>query len=423
MNVAFLPDLFSLTILIVILAMVRRSHSDARGDAWLLGLTFTFIESTAHTFYAPQGVPGKILHVVVLDCYLFAGLVFNWAAGDQQKVRRTRLLYLGLNGLALTALTTIYGLNLRFTAAYVPAVVAGAIVSIASSIFLRRNWYYAGLYACGWAAVAVLVAQHNYRAAIYWSLGCVYAMAALNFERRLERRSTGKIAVVVGFSIWALFFFSHPWILDHYVSRADIASHVWNMQKTLISIGMILIMLEEQVTSNQWLALHDELTGLPNRRLFAARLTAAVEQAERSKTCLALVVLDLNDFKQINDTLGHVAGDQVLREVSNVLRRSIRSTDTVARLGGDEFIIVVADMPNPSAAERFTDSLRSAIERPMTIHEKPLEVGASFGFAMYPEDARDATKLLRLADQRMYFLKKRPVRAARITADVAVQAQ
>jgi diguanylate cyclase len=423
MNVSFFPDLFSLAILMVILAMVRRTHSDARGDAWLLGLSFTLIESIAHTFYATQGVPDKVLHVVVLDCYLFAGLVFNWAAGDQLQTRRTRMLYLALNGLALTALTTIYGLNLRYTAAYIPAVAVGAIISIASSVFLRRNWYYAGLYACGWAAIAVLVAQHNYRAAIYWSLGCVYAMAALNFERRLERRSTGKIAIVVGFSIWALFFFTHPWIMNHYEAQADIASHVWNMQKTLISIGMILMMLEEQVTNNEWLALHDELTGLPNRRLFAARLSTAVERAERTKTSLALVVLDLNEFKQINDSLGHVAGDQVLREVSSVLRKSIRATDTVARLGGDEFIIVVADMPNANAVERFTDSLRSAIQRPMMIHEKPLEVGASFGFAMYPNDARDATKLLRLADQRMYFLKKRPVRPARLEAEMAVQAQ
>jgi diguanylate cyclase len=423
MNVSFFPDLFSLTILIVILAMVRRSHSDARGDAWLLGLSFTLLESIAHTFYAAQGVPDKVLHVIVINCYLFAGLVFNWAAGDQFQTRRTRMLYLGLNGLALTALMTIYGLNLRYTAVYVPVVAAGAIISIASSIFLRRNWYYAGLYACGWAAIAILVAHHDYRSAVYWSLGCVYAMAALNFERRLERRSTGKIAIVVGFSIWALFFFTHPWIMNHYEAQADIASHVWNMQKTLISIGMILMMLEEQVTNNEWLALHDELTGLPNRRLFAARLSTAVERAERTKTCLALVVLDLNDFKQINDSLGHVAGDQVLREVSSVLRKSIRATDTVARLGGDEFIIVVGDMPNANAVERLTDSLRSAIQRPMMIYEKPLEVAASFGFAMYPNDAKDATKLLRLADQRMYFLKKRPVRPARLEAEMAVQAQ
>jgi diguanylate cyclase (GGDEF)-like protein len=420
MNVAFFPDLFALAILIVILAMVRRRHSDARADAWLLGLSFTLIESIAHTFYAPTGVPARALHVIVLDCYVLAGLVFNWAAGDQRMERDTRLLYLSLNGLALLSLTTIYGLNLRYPAVYAPAVVVGLIIGVASAVILRRSWLYAAFYAIGWGAIGVLIIQQNYRAAVYWSLGCVYSIAALNFYRRLERRSTGKLAIVMGFSIWALFFITHPWVMDYYATHSDIASHVWNMQKSLISIGMILIMLEEQVTNNEWLALHDELTGLPNRRLFAARLTSAVDLCERKKSSLALVVLDLNEFKQINDSMGHVAGDQVLREVSSVLRKSIRATDTVARLGGDEFIIVVTDMPNANAVERFTDSLRSAIERPMVINDKPMVVCASFGFAMYPNDAKDATKLLRLADQRMYFLKKRPVRTAQLGVGVMV---
>jgi diguanylate cyclase (GGDEF)-like protein len=406
--------------LIVILAMVRRQHSDVRADAWLLGLSFTLIESVAHTFYAPQGVPAKALHVIVLDCYVMAGLVFNWASGDQRAARSKRFWYLALNGGALLTLATTYGLNLRYTGVYIPAIVAGMIIGVGTSIFLRRNWYFAAFYACGWSAIAVLIARHDFRAAVYWSLACVYAATALNFQRRLQRRSTGKLAIVTGFSIWALFFLTHPWVMDYFAARADIASHVWNMQKSLISIGMILIMLEEQVTNNEWLALHDELTGLPNRRLFAARLTSAVEHCERSKTCLALVVLDLNDFKQINDSLGHVAGDTVLCEVSRILRKSIRATDTVARLGGDEFIIVVTDMPNENAVERFTDSIRSAIERPMMIHDKSMVVGASFGFAMYPHDAKDATKLLRLADQRMYFLKKRPVLHAEIAASIAV---
>jgi diguanylate cyclase (GGDEF)-like protein len=419
MNVAFFPDLFALAILVVILVLVRRRHSDARADAWLLGLSFTLIESVAHTFYAPTGVPDRVLHVVVLDCYLLAGLVFIWAAGDQGLNRRMRFFYLALNGVSLLSLTSIYGWNLRYASVYVPVVVIGAIVGVASSLFLRRDWRYALMYLAGWGTIGVLVSQGNFRAAVYWSLGCVYAIAALHFQRRLPPRSTGRLAIVTGFSIWALFFLTHPWVMDHYAARADIASHVWNMQKSLISIGMILVMLEEQVSNNEWLALHDELTGLPNRRLFAAKLTQALEYTNRKNSSLALVVLDVNDFKQINDTLGHVAGDQVLREMANTLRKSIRASDTVARLGGDEFIIVATDMAGEGSVERFTDSLRSAIERPIMINDQAMVVGASFGFAIYPRDAKDATKLLRLADQRMYFLKKRPVHAAKLGVPVA----
>jgi diguanylate cyclase len=191
------------------------------------------------------------------------------------------------------------------------------------------------------------------------------------------------------------------------VEYADVASHIWNMQKSLISIGMILVMLEQQASSNEWLALHDDLTGLPNRRMFASRLSQAIEHSNANKTGLALVVLDLNGFKKINDTLGHLAGDHVLREVSTALRKHIRTSDTVARLGGDEFIIVATDMASETSVQRFADSIRTAIERPMVLNGQPIMVSASLGIAIYPDDANDATRLLRLADQRMYLSKKK----------------
>jgi len=420
MNIAFLPDLSALAILIFILALVRRRHPEARADAWLLGLFFTLVEASAHTLYATQGMPDRILHLIVLDCYLLAGLVFNWAAGDQNVPRNTRLVYLSVNGFAMLLLTSLYGWNIRVPGAYVGSIAFGVLVGVASSLFLRQNVRYALMYLAGWAGIGFLVSHGRFRPAVYWSLAVVYAIAAINFQRRLARRSTGKLAIVTGFAIWSLCFLLHPWIVEStYPGLPDIASHVWNMQKSLISIGMILVMLEEQVSNNEWLALHDELTGLPNRRLFAARLTSAIELTDLRHSSLALVVLDLNDFKKINDTLGHVAGDQVLREVSAMLRKSIRASDTVARLGGDEFIIVATDMSEGSV-ERFTDALRTAIERPILVNDQPMIIGASFGFALYPRDAKDATKLLRLADQRMYGLKKRGVVPAQITTTTAI---
>lgn len=422
MNLAFLPDLSALAILILILALVRRRHSDARADAWLLGLSFTLVESIAHTFYVPNSIPAPALHLVVLDCYLIAGMVFNWAAADQREASGSRLLYLVVNGLTLMGLTTIYGLNLRIPQVYIPVVAVGMVVGVVSSLALRKNWRFALFHLAAWGIVAALVLRGEIRPAVYWSLACVYAIASVNFYRRLEGRSAGRVAVVLGFSIWSMCFFFHPMIVDR-APYAELASHIWNMQKSLISIGMILVMLEEQVSNNEWLALHDELTGLPNRRLFAARLTNAIQYSESRNSSLALVVLDLNDFKKINDTLGHPVGDQVLREVAAALRKNIRATDTVARLGGDEFIIAATDMPNDSAVERFTESLRTAIERPIVVNDIPMVVGASFGFAMYPGDAKDATKLLRLADQRMYALKRRPVYSAQIEASTKFIAQ
>jgi diguanylate cyclase len=407
MNYAFLPDLSALTILVILLVLLRRRHPHGQVDVWLLGLFITLVEAVAHTFYANNALPSKILHVIVMDCYLLAGLVFTWASEDQFLARRPRLLYLSLSGLPLLALTTIYGWNVRNPEPYFPVAAAGLIIGVSASLYIRRSWLYAGLQLCGWMAIGFLVHRGQCREAVYWSLSCVYAIAAINFQRRLPAKSTGRLAILTGFYIWALCFLVHPWVVQ-YRAYADIASHVWNLQKSLISIGMILVMLEEQVSNNEWLALHDELTGLPNRRLFVDRLTTAIECSHRAKGRLALLMLDLNDFKKINDSLGHDAGDQVLREVSKNLRESVRSTDMLARLGGDEFTMIAADLKDSHSVDRLVEGVRSALEKPLMVDGQPMIVTASLGIAIYPDDAEDAMKLLKVADQRMYVLKQKP---------------
>jgi diguanylate cyclase len=407
MNYSFLPDLLALMILIIILLLLRRRHPQGRADIWLLGLFFTLVEACAHTFYPQNQIPPKALHLIVMDCYLLAGVVFLWAAGGYPFSRNADLLYLALNSMPLLAITTLYGLHIYSAVAFFACIAAGLVIGVSTSLYLRHNMRYAVLHVCGWLGMGYLIHRSNYRDAVYWSLCCVYVIAALNFQRRLAKNSTGKLAIVTGFVIWALCLLLHPWIVT-YRAYADIASHIWNMQKSLISIGMILVMLEEQVTSNEWLALHDELTGLPNRRLFADRLTSAIERADRMRSRLALLILDLNGFKLINDTMGHQAGDQVLREVSAHLRKSVRASDTLARLGGDEFIIVATDLGIDQSLDHFMASVRSALERPVLIEGQSMVVSASMGMAIYPDDADDSIKLLRIADQRMYALKHRP---------------
>jgi len=417
MNLAFLPDLSALAILIIILLLVRRRHAQQRADVWLLGLFITLIEALAHTFYAPTGMPNAALHVIVLDCYLLAGLVFNWASGEYPISRRSRHLYIALNGLPLLAINTIYGLHLRIPRLYLSFVVVGLVLGVVSSLTLRRSRLLAAVHLFGWIGMAWLVVHGQFRPAVYWSLSCVYSIAAVNFSRRLPRNSTGRLAILTGFTIWALCFLIHPSIVS-YTAYADIASHVWNMQKSLISIGMILVMLEEQVSSNQWLALHDELTGLPNRRLFEDRLSHAIDRSRRTNNPVALLLLDLNDFKKVNDSLGHQAGDQVLREVAQNLRDTLHTTDTLARLGGDEFVLLTSSLADHRSIGHRVDAIRCAIERPILLAGRPTIVSASLGIAIYPQDAQDATNLLRLADQRMYALKTKPVGRDAAYADI-----
>jgi diguanylate cyclase (GGDEF)-like protein len=417
MNYSFLPDLLALMILIVILLLLRRRHPQGRADIWLLGLFFTLVEAIAHPFYPPNGPPPKALHLIVMDCYLMGGVVFVWASGGYPFSKNAELLYLSLNALPLLAIATLYGLHVYSPVGFFACMAAGLVIGVTSSLYLRHNWKFAILHVCGWLGMGYLIHRAQYREAVYWSLCCVYTVAALNFQRRLARNSTGKLAIVTGFTIWALCLLLHPWIVT-YRAYAEIASHIWNMQKSLISIGMILVMLEEQVSSNEWLALHDELTGLPNRRLFADRLSLAIERADRMRSRLALLILDLNGFKIINDTMGHQAGDQVLREVSSHLRKSVRASDTLARLGGDEFIIVATDLGEGQSADHFVDAVRSAMERPILVEGRSMIVSASLGMAVYPDDADDSIKLLRIADQRMYALKQGPEFPPKIEANL-----
>jgi len=417
MNYAFLPDLMALTILIVILLVLRQRHPQKQAGLWLLGLFFTLIEAIAHTFYAPNGMPNRYLHVIVVDCYLLAGLVFTLAAGSKLVAPGRRMLYIGLNGVGLFAINSLYGLHYRTPVPYFAAVAVGLVVGVVTSLYMRHSWVRAGLQVCGWLAMALIIRSGNYREAVYWSLCCVYTIAAINFQRRLPTRSTGRLAIVTGFCIWALCFLLHPWVV-HYNAYVDIASHVWNMQKSLISIGMILVMLEEQLSNNEWLALHDELTGLPNRRRFEDRFACALERSRRMNSSLALLVLDLNGFKKINDTLGHQVGDQVLREVARNLREQVQSYETLARLGGDEFTMILSDLPKGNAMDRLLDDVCSAVERPILVEGQTMIVTASLGFAIYPEDAGDATSLFRIADERMYKLKQRPFVQPRVRTEL-----
>lgn len=415
MNYAFLPDLSALAILIVILLLLRRHHPQKQANLWLLGLFFTLIEASAHIFYPPNGLPPTYLHTIVIVCYLLAGLVFLWASGNPDHTDKKHLLFFLLNTFPLLGTSTSYGLHLFSLAAFLPWIILGLIAVVVSSFVVHRSRIQTFLLAAGWLAMGVLAFHGRYRDAVYWSLGIVYAITTANFYRKLPRHSTGRLAIITGFSIWAFFFFLHPFIVT-YRAYADIASHIWNMQKSLISIGMILVMLEEQVSCNRWLALHDELTGLANRRSFEDHLSSALDRCRRAHSTLALFMLDLDGFKQINDTYGHHAGDQLLRHVATNLTEHVEGFYSIARLGGDEFTLLTCDPGLGDNVERLRDTIREAIERPFTFDGNSLTISASIGIALYPEDADDATRLLRIADLRMYSIKqaRTPLRHIRL---------
>ncbi len=195
---------------------------------------------------------------------------------------------------------------------------------------------------------------------------------------------------------------------------AHLIGYVELLLQFAIALGLVIWLLEDERRATveagkqvEHLAYHDTLTGLPNRQLFLDRLHQAVAQAGRHGHRLAVCFLDLDRFKVVNDSLGHAAGDDLLRAVARRVNDVLRSEDTLARIGGDEFTVLAPNMNRPDDAAAVARKLRDAIRRPLIIEGHELFVTPSIGVAVFPEDGTDAHTLLKNADTAMYRAKER----------------
>jgi diguanylate cyclase (GGDEF)-like protein len=160
------------------------------------------------------------------------------------------------------------------------------------------------------------------------------------------------------------------------------------------------------------LSSHDQLTGLPNRRFYDDRVAVALKRSADRGSMMGLLFLDLNDFKKLNDTYGHGAGDKLLITVAQRLQETLRETDLVARLGGDEFAAVIEDVRSIDEVTRIAHKISQSIEQPVSVRQHPLRFSASIGVALFPDDGRQKHELEEQADKAMYFAKKRGIPVA-----------
>jgi diguanylate cyclase (GGDEF)-like protein len=220
------------------------------------------------------------------------------------------------------------------------------------------------------------------------------------------------IALKNGYPVWRFF-------LSEFLVKSSTAGFALGLAPLIVivgefSVGMLplvalpLIAIHRntrQALLNEHQALHDTLTGLPNRALFHDRVHQAIESARRAETNCAVMVMDLDHFKEINDTLGHYHGDRLLQLVGQRLSSTLRAEDTVARLGGDEFAVMLPSVRDSDHALEVAHKLLDSLRRSFEIDGLSLEVGASIGIACFPEHGEDGETLLQRADIAMYVAK------------------
>lgn len=211
-------------------------------------------------------------------------------------------------------------------------------------------------------------------------------------------------------------------ITDHNRAVGDLRSSIENLeirvQERTASLQKEIATRREVEKQLRHLATHDGLTGLPNRSLLRDRVDAAIAGSGRHKNMTAIMFIDLDGFKAVNDTLGHDAGDELLIWVAGLLQECIRATDTAARTGGDEFVVVTTDVEDRKNAALVAAKIIEKLTAPMEIAGAPVSIGASIGIAMCPENSEDAEELMRQADAAMYHVKTSGKNNYRFVSDI-----
>lgn len=257
-------------------------------------------------------------------------------------------------------------------------------------------------------------------------------MDGMEVMRRLrERKDSRDIPVIFlsavtelkqrveGLNLGAVDFVSKPFQREELLARVQTHVELSRARRQIERQAANLRLANEQLQieiverkraeeSIQRLAHHDSLTGLPNRLLFNDRLDQAISLAKRDSRQFALLYLDLDRFKAVNDTLGHAAGDELLQGVAARVRQQVRESDTVARVGGDEFTVILRDISRREVAELVAGKITAAVAAPFQLDKRKysVDIGISVGVAVYPSDGQDADTLVRAADAAMYNAKQ-----------------
>jgi diguanylate cyclase (GGDEF)-like protein len=393
-------------------ASVARHTRTNVARLWLTGWLMILVNSIAALFTRIPGIWGGLAFIVFPLSMVWAGLLFTYASIPYRDKSSSRSLLAMLFASGTLYMTILFISPGRHWALNLAALLLGLgplAITLASlsAVNDRRRWFIVSL--CGALSIFLLIVQsrYPYSQALAGNalLFTVYAGNCFFAAWTYRRATAGAIVTISGFLAWTLVFPMMP-LLKAFWPQVFIESEVWHLPAFVVAIGMMLLLLEDQIEHNKHLALHDALTGLPNRRLFEDRMASALERSRRTGTEMALLVIDLNDFKQINDTMGHHIGDLVLRRVASAFSERVRRSDTVSRTGGDEFSIILEEPTNREEAAYVGKSLQQLLNDPLEIEGRKVSIGVSVGIAIFPQDGLDAEALCIAADLQMYGAKR-----------------
>jgi diguanylate cyclase len=406
------PDLAAVALLTCAFASVARRGQTPFSALWLTGWILIAVHFAAFIFLAAPGFWGILAADIGLAALTGAGILFMYASVPYRRQNSSKWMLLALlitNTLYISVINASPAADWALTPA---AILFGAVPLALALISIGKlshslRWIIVSLHCA--LSIFLLVVQHRspngLDLALNGVLCTVYLGCGIHFWFTYRRSTAGAFITIAGFFAWASVFVIGP-LMDAFMPGVHVESEVWNLPKYVVAVGMILLLLEDQIEHNKYLALHDELTGLPNRRLFLDRLGTTLDRARRMGTKAALLVVDLDRFKQVNDTLGHHAGDLVLQQVGSMFTSRVRLTDTVARTGGDEFSIILEEAGSNLYANQVAQFLLQLLNEPLKVEEKTVWVGASIGVAVFPDDATNMEELCIAADLRMYGDKK-----------------
>jgi diguanylate cyclase (GGDEF)-like protein len=406
-DLTVVPDIFALTVFIVgFRPLVRRVGSYV--NLWFLGWGLMLIHFCALLLVPSAGAAGLALQVFSFWMVDLCGAIFIMAAAGVSRFRigRKVALQLALPVLVGSTLCKMSASTGRWQMLALVLYFVPGVTLLVSRVPRKRSLIVITSAFALFGLASIPLVQYDHALAAACGSALLFLSAAYLYFISAERYTRGSVAAILGLTTWGLMY---PLValLRQFSPATQIHHGLTELPQYLVLASIILTLLEGHVDRTERMAMHDPLTDLPNRRLFEERLVEAMDEATANRTTIACLVIDVDNFKNINDTLGHEAGDQLLRALSVRLSWHMSPRDILARTGGDEFTALLAGVRDEHHLRFIASAMMSAASVPIQLESGPVDVRISIGIALSPDHADDIDSLRRAADEAMYTAKRR----------------